>query len=496
MKRALEIMPGALSWATLIGLLFLSWKFPFVVAVFIVLYDLFWLLKTIYLFIHLRISFVKMRKNQKINWFQKIKEHRKEWEEIYHLVVFPMYKESHNVVRKSVLNILETNYPKEKILLVLALEERGGEGDQETARKIQNEFGGNFRRLLITTHPSNIQGEMPGKGSNETWAVRQAIKEIIDPLHIPYAKVMTSVFDIDTRPEKEYFGILSYNFLTVEDPQHASYQPVPLFTNNVREVPVFARLIGFSSSFWQFMQQGRPEQLVTFSSHSMPLKALIEVGFWNTDIVSEDSRIFFQCYNHYNGKWKTVPLFYPVAMDSVTGGGVFDALKNLYKQQRRWAWGIENVPFVFSRFWKNKQLPLKDKLFWSYSLIDGFHSWATSSFIIFFFGFLPNVLGGADFHTTVLSYNLPQITGIIINLSTFGIITSAFLSIILLEPQLREEKRKWYYIILYFVQWALIPVTFIFFSSIPALESQTRMMLSGKFRLGFWRTPKATSKEK
>jgi len=494
MIRILEIMPGALSWATLLGLLFLSWKSPFVVAIFIVLYDLFWLLKTLYLFIHLRISFLAMRRNMKTNWLHKLRGLGTEWEDVFHLVVFPMSKEPYSVVRESVRNIVSANYPAEKILLVLALEDRGGKADQETARMVQKEFGGRARRFFITTHPANIPGEMIGKGSNETWAVRQAIKEVIDPLGIPYARVIVSVFDIDTRPEKEYFGILTYRFLTVDDPQHASYQPIPLFMNNIREVPVFARLIGFSSSFWQFMQQGRPEQLVTFSSHSMPLKALIEVGFWDTDIVSEDSRIFFQCYNHYNGEWKTVPLLYPISMDSVSGSGVFDSLRNLYKQQRRWAWGIENVPYVFMNFWKNRQLPFKKKLFWSYALIDGFHSWATSSFIIFLFGFLPNVLGGSDFHTTILSYNLPQITGLIINLSTFGIITSAFLSIILLEPQLKLEKRKWYYYILYFAQWALIPVTFIFFSALPALESQTRMMLSGRFRLGFWRTPKVISK--
>ncbi len=494
MIRALEIMPGALSWITLIGLLVLSWKLPFVVAVFIVLYDLFWLLKTLYLFLHLRASFVTMRKNEKVNWFQKIEELGEEWKGVYHLVVLPMYKESYEVVRETVKNIVETNYDKEKIFLVLGLEERGGEEDQKTAKRIQEEFGGNIRRFLITTHPKDILGELPGKGSNETWAVRQAIENVIDPMGVPYARVLVSVFDIDTRPQKEYFGILTYHFLTVQDPEHASYQPIPLFTNNIRKVPVFARLIGFSSSFWQFMQQGRPEQLVTFSSHSMPLKALVEVGFWNTDIVSEDSRIFFQCYNHYNGRWKTIPLLYPVRMDSVGGKNTIDSLRNLYKQQRRWAWGIENVPFVFSNFWKNKNLSTRKKIFWSYTLIDGFLSWATSSFIIFFFGFLPNVLGGTDFHATVLSYNLPQITGLIINLSTFGIITSAFLSVMLLKPQLGEERYKKYYILVYFAQWILIPVTFIFFSSLPALESQTRMMLSGKFRLGFWRTPKTLEK--
>jgi hypothetical protein len=241
------------------------------------------------------------------------------------------------------------------------------------------------------------------------------------------------------------------------------------------------------------MQQARPEQLVTFSSHSMPLKALIEVGYWHTNIVSEDSRIFFQCLEHFDGDWRVVPLLYPIYMDAVSGSTTWEAVKNLYKQQRRWAWGIENVSYVFRMFMKNKVLPLRKKLFWGATLIDGFHSWATSSFIIFFFGVLPNVLGDVAFRSTVASYNLPKLSGIIVNLSVFGIVTSAVLSIMLLPPKRETKMPRFGEYAYYLAQWFLIPVTFILFSAIPALEAQTRMMLGGKYKLGFWVTPKKTT---
>lgn len=495
MNRFLEMLIGILSWGTLLGLLFLSWKVPFAVAIFIVLYDLFWFLKTVYLFFHLRYSFSKMKKNIETNWLEVLNNKSYKWKHLYHLIVLPMYKEPYEVVSESIRALSKTNYPKEKLFILLATEERGGEESRRVATRVKEEFGDLFKGFLVTIHPKDLPGEIPGKGSNDTYAVRRAIPEMIEPTGVSVDDVIVSVFDVDTRPGPEYFGILTFSYCTAQYPTRSSYQPIPVFTNNIYKVPIVARLIGFSSTFWQLMQQARPEQLVTFSSHSMPLKALQELGFWDTDIVSEDSRIFFQCLNHFEGDWRAVPLLYPVYMDLVEGDTTFLSLKNLYKQQRRWAWGIENIPYVLRNFWKNKKLSLKDKLFWTFNLFDGFHSWATSSFVIFLFGFLPNVFGGVLFHQTVTSYNLPKITGFIINLSMFGIITSAFLSVRLL-PVKDGIRHKWYEVIYYLFQWMLIPVTFIFFSAIPALESQTRMMLGGKFKLGFWVTPKTGIKKK
>ena len=292
------------------------------------------------------------------------------------------------------------NYPLERLFVVLASEERGGLGDAATAAAVQTEFGSEFGGFLTTVHPGEIPGELPGKGSNETWAARTAVRELIDARGIPHDTVLVSVFDMDTRVAPEYFGILTFRFLTAPHPLRSSYQPTPVFSNNFHAVPVFARLIGLSATFWQLMQQGRPEQLVTFSSHSMPLPALVAVGYWDTTIVSEDSRIFFQCLLRYRGDWRSVPLIYPVYMDAVAGHSFFGAMRNLYKQQRRWAWGVENFPYLIEAFHRTPGIPVRVRWFWLWRTFDGFYSWATSSFVIFLFGVLPNVLGGDLFLPT------------------------------------------------------------------------------------------------
>lgn len=489
MIRFWEIMPGALAWFTLIGLTLLSWRAPVVVVVFILLYDLYWLLKLIYLFSHLRSSFAKMKANLKIDWLMKLKKDNPEnWEKIRHLVILPAYRENYEIIRQAFLSLAEANYPKEKILTVLAIEERGGEVDAESALKIEKEFNGAFKGLLITRHPADLPNELAGKGSNQAWAAKEALSKLIDPSGVSYGDVLVSVLDIDTRVGPDYFGILTHKFLNSSYPTRSSYQPIPLFINNIHETPFFARLVGFSSSFWQLMQESRPEQLVTFSSHSMPLKALVDVGFWETDIVSEDSRIFFQCLAHYKGDWRVEPLLYPVHMDAVIGETFFAALKNLYKQQRRWAWGAENLARAAKDFSKDKAFPAKIARFWKWTLFDGIYSWSTSSFIIFLFGWFPNLLGDQAFRTSVLSYNLPRLTGWILNLSSIGVIASAFLSIIVLYTRLKGFKR--WRMVWYLLEWILTPLVFIIFSAFPALDAQTRLMLGGRFRLGYWRTPK------
>ncbi|MDP3015320.1 MAG: glycosyltransferase family 2 protein [bacterium] len=516
--RFYEIIPGSLAWTTIILIFLLSWLAPALTAIFIILFDIYWLLKTIYLSFHLRATFSKMRENLKIDWLEKLKKchcERSEaisitkgllrrsaprndsiasgnsgrnWSNVYHLIILPMYKEPYEVVKESFESLIKTNYPKDKFIVVLATEEQGGEPAQETAKKIQQEFGNKFFKFLIATHPANIANELPGKGSNQAWATKEVKRLIIDPLKIPYENILTSVFDIDTQVLPDYFSRLTYVFLTCENPQRSSFQPIPFFTNNIFQAPALGRVIAFSCTFWQMMQQSRPERLTTFSSHSMPFKALVEIGFWNTDIVSEDSRIFWQCYFHYNADWRVEPLFYPVSMDANVTPKFWQTMLNLYKQQRRWGWGCENIPYMLDGFRKNKKISFRKKIHWAFNAIEGFHSWATNALIIFALGWLPLMLGGADFNFTLLSYSLPQITHWIMTLAMFGIITSAILSVILLPPKPDWFKKRHYFF--YFLQWALMPITLIIFGAFPGLEAQTRLMLGGKFRLGFWVTPK------
>lgn len=489
--RFLEILPGFLSWSSLFTFIFLSWLAPIMVAIFIIVFDIYWLMRVAYLSCHQIACFFQMKKNLKINWINQLNNLTtfnlkiKSWQEIYHLIILPMANEDLEIVKSSFRALEDCEYPKEKMMVVLATEERAGEKAQKIAREIEREFGKNFFKFLVTIHPQNIKGEVRGRGSNVAWAIKKVKESILNQISIPPERIIVSIFDIDTKPLPQYFAILSYHYLRAKKPLNSSYQPIPVYNNNIWEAPVFSRIVATANTFWQMMQQERKEQLVTYSSHSVPLKTLLEVGY-PANVVSDDSRIFWKAYLFYDGDYRVIPLYYPVSMDAVLAKNFFQTIFNQYKQQKRWAWGVENIPYLLFAFLKNKKIPFFEKVRHSFIILEGFWSWATAALLIFFLGWLPLFLGGERFNVTLLSYNLPRLTSTLMAVAMHGMVVSALISFLLLPPRPKNySKLKSLSIVL---QWLLLPLTLIFFGSIPALDAQIRLM-RGK-PLEFWVTEK------
>jgi len=483
--RLFEIFPGVLSWGVLFLVVLLSWWKPFWVAIFIIIFVVFWFFRTIYFSLHLWSGYKKMAEQEKINWLKKLKE-LKNWENIYHLIVIPMYEEPLEIVRGTLKSLENTDYPKNKMIVVLACEEKAEDKVFKTVQEIEKNFGPKFLKFLVTWHPQNLPGEISGKGSNETWAAKKAKEKIIDPLAIPYENIIFSSFDADTCVLPRYFSCLTYCFLTSEKPTRTSFQPIPLFTNNIWQASVISRVFSFSSSFWHTMNQERPEKLVTFSSHSMSFKALNDVGFKQTNVVSDDSRIFWQCFLKYNGDYTVLPMYYPVSMDANVAKNFLRTLINIYKQQRRWAYGVGDIPYFLFGFLKNKKISLMKKISLAMELIEGHFSWATASIMIFLLGWLPLVVGGSEFSQTIISYNLPKVISRVMTLAMIGLVSSVYLSFILLPPRPPEYGRFKYLVFAF--SWLFFPIMMIFFGSLPALDAQTRWLL-GRY-MGFWPTEK------
>ena len=210
------------------------------------------------------------------------------------------------------------------------------------------------------------------------------------------------------------------------------------------------------------------------------------MDFWQTNVVSEDAGVFWKAFLFYGGDYQIIPIHYPVSMDSCVGGSTWQTIVNQYKQQRRWAWGSEGIPYLLFGFLKNKTISFHKKFNYSFLMIESFWAWGTNALLLLFLGWLPLWLGGLDFNNTLLSYNLPQAVQGLMTIALSGILVCVFVATLLLRfnPRAPAKRRN----LLMIFQWIFLPFSLIIFGSIPAIEAQTRLML-GKY-MGFWVTEK------
>ncbi len=360
LQRFFETLPGLASWTLILGLVALSIWAPLVAAIAVFVFMLAWVLRLFYLTIFLLLSYVRLSIEKDTDWLGRIRGmdrfeaylaetrkvryekdwykrlshwmHRKDIErlkksrsipprssEIFHLVVIPVAKESPSVVAANVLSVVQNKDFARQTIIALAVEARAQQSVREGMTRIADEYRARFMEFLVVEHPDGLPGEARVKGANTSYAARAAAK-YFEERKIPFENVIVSCFDADTVVGPDYFACLTYCFMNCPDRHRASFQPVPVFHNNIWEVPGFARVIETGSSFFQLIETTDPERLVTFSSHSMSFKALVDVGYWSTDMISEDSGIFWKSYLHFDGRYQVVPMPMTLSMDIVDGG--------------------------------------------------------------------------------------------------------------------------------------------------------------------------------
>jgi len=478
LKRILEIIPGGLSWCIIVSLILLSFLHPVSSAVIIISFDFYWIIRTLYLTTLLVMAHSRLFRQKNEDWLGRCEGLSLDlgFSDLYQVVIFPVYNEDLDVLRPSLLALSGSHYPKDKIIVVMAFEKRNVHAS-ERALILEEEFSGKFGVYLSTFHPDGLPGESRTKGANATWAAK-AVRKFLDTQGIAYEQVVISCFDSDTCVDKEYFGCLSYHFLTSPKRDQASYQPMPVYNNNIWQAPSFARLVEISSSFCQMIESMRLEKFVTFSSHSMSFKTLVQIDYWPTNMISDDSVIYWKSYLYYNGDYRVIPLYVTVSLDVAYSSNIWRTMVVQYKQKRRWAWGVENFPFVVEGFIKNKNISLLNKLRRSFQLLESHVTWAVWAVILVIVGPLPILFGGTFFSQTAIAYNLPKITGLLFKFTLLTSLTWIFLSWTILPP--RPKGISWFKYVWLVLEWIFVPFIILIIGSLPAIDAQTRLML-GKY---------------
>lgn len=516
-QRLLEIVPGATSWSILIGMLILGLLFPQTAAALVIAFNLYWLLRLAHSTIFLILSYAILRAEDSSNWHNRLAHlnpdaepehplsrrlHRERWralraagqlplnpDDIHHVVIIPIARETRAVVEPGLRSLAEQDFLTNRILVILAVEARAPAKARHDAEDLAHQFRSRFLDVEVALHPDNVPGEGRVKGANARFAGRRAA-ELLRARGIPFDCVTASCFDADTVVPTHYFSCLTYHYCMTPNRTRASFQPIPVYHNNIWQAPSFARVLEAGSSFFQLIEATNPDTLVTFSSHSMSFHALVEVDYWPVDMISDDSAIFWKAYLHYDGDYRVVPMYTTLSMDVVSAQGWVKTLRGLYKQKRRWAWGVENFPLLVRGFFHSKQIPLREKITHSFKMLEANIAWATWGFMLTVFNWLPALFAGREFSSSVMYFTAPRISGIIFNIAGLALVITIVLSLLLLPRP--PSRRPLLVRIRHAGEWLLVPLITLIFGAIPALDAQTRLMLG--LRMEFWVAGKGKDK--
>lgn len=471
--RLFEILPGALSWFFLIGPIITAFWFPRVSAIFITIYVLLWFLRALKSSIFLIFSYYKSKRYEKIDWNHLLQSQVSA--DILHVVIIPTYKEEKEVLESSIDAIRHVDFPLERIILVLATEERDRLRAEANTAYLKARFGKTFGEFYHFMHPANIPGELPAKGANISYAGKQ-IAKILKDRGVDFSRVIVTTLDADNRPHPNYFSNLTYHYVTTPDREKRSFQPLAYFYNNIWEVPFANRLIALTNSFWYLSESGESHHLFNASVYAQSLKTLVTMDFWSKQTIVEDLHQFWRTYFHFKGNHEVIPLFTPVYQDALQSRTYFTSLLGQYKQLRRWAWGASEIPYVIFKMWRGRRdLPLfktfSRLIYLSYLQI----MWATAPIIILLNKFIPTVLN-QKFAKSLFIYNLGQVldmlfTGMLIAIVIF--IWTSFFTV----PKPVGGWNFWR-VTSSLLQWILLPFVTIIYGAIPALDAQTRLMFN------------------
>lgn len=496
--RLFEVLPGALTWTMLALPFVLSIINVTAASIFILAYLLIYIIRALAIGITTLRGYRTMKRYERTDWPQLNREleagrvsdsgaKRPKWHydnlkqaqvqplmvkpsDVIHAVILATYKESREVLEPTIKSLLDSAYDPQKVIFILAYEERGGLATEKLAGELIDLYGPEFMYAAAIKHPKDIQDEIIGKGGNVTYAGRR-LKEYLEAANIDPIDVIVTTLDSDNRPHRYYFSVLTYAYCICPDPVRASFQPVAMYTNNIWDVPAPMRVIAAGNSFFNIALALRPHILRNFSSHAQGMQSLIETDFWSVRTIVEDGHQFWRSYFRFDGNYRVYPLYLPVYQDAVLAETLKGTLKAQFIQLRRWTWGASDVAYFADKgfFHKNK-VPKLDLWAKFLRLTEGHVTWAVGPLLSAGSGFIPAMFNSQSFAAN----ELPVIVSRVQDVALAGIIISVFILMKTLPPRpLRYKRHRTVWMLL---QWIYLPVVTVVYNAFAALYSQTRLM--------------------
>jgi len=199
-----------------------------------------------------------------------------------------------------------------------------------------------------------------------------------------------------------------------------------------------------------------------------------KIGYWDTDVIPEDYRMFFKAFYATRGKTEVEPIFLPTFCDAAESKGTWKTFKNQYEQIKRWAWGVSDDSYTIYKWLTVPNMPFWEKTVRVGYVFKDHVLWPVNWFAITLGANIPPLLN-KDFNRTILGKTLPQVSSGILTLALV-----ALLVIIFVDWQQKPKAPKetaWWRKALSPFEFVLLPVAGFFFTALPGLTAHTRLML-------------------
>jgi len=473
-QRALEILPGFVSWNLILFPIWGAFVIPMGVAYFVLLFDVFWLYKSTTLAFFALLSHFRIEASKKMDWLGELKFFP-DWENVHHLVVVCTYKEPIHILERTLQSLTDQTLPKNQISIVLGFESRE-DGWEEKAEELKRKFHGKFGHFLISEH-TLVPGETAGKHSNARACVLLAKKELVDTKKIDINYSVVSSCDADHVYHPNYFANLSYNFLDSPHRYERFWQPAIVFYNNFWRLPALSRVSNTFGTIWNIAQLTRTDRLINQQNYSLSFRLLDKIGYWDPDVIPEDWHMFFKAFFATDGRVEVEPIFLPLSADAAESVTFLKTTKNQYEQFKRWAWGVSDDPYVIKNYFRAKNIPFWNKTLRMIRLVEDHFLWPVNWFIITLGINIPTLVN-KNFAKTAIGFNLPKTSSLILTICLVFLAIILWVDLRQRPPRPKDVPRIRSLLIP--LEFILMPLAGFIFGALPGLDAHTRLML-GKY---------------
>ena len=492
LKRTLETVPALIAITVISSLVWGPLFVPVPFAIAVLSFHAYWLWRAQMTGIHAFKGFLLLRRHKKIDWRERYDKHvaggqaALGWDDVRHIVVIPNYTESAEKLRLCLNSLAEGEVP-DKIIAVLAMEEREGAEGRRRAELLMAEYSGRLGGIFAAYHPWGVPGEVAGKASNENWAARRAKEIVVDRWGHDIESITITSCDADTVFDPKYFSCLTYHFTTNPERYRRFWQGPIMYYNNIWNVPAPLRLPHAIAGLNHLGRLSRTLLRNVFpqSTYSLSLRMAHEVDYWDPDIIPEDWHMFLKCYYNLGGMVDVDTMYTPIYMDGIRSRTYARTFVSYFEQARRHAWGCSDIPYAVQHVIDHPEIPMGARLRRLWALCESHFLWSTQWFLVTLGRVVPFLL--VSLGVTDLPAWFPGISHWLL-----APCAGTLLLIVTLDTMMRPKRPasfRWWHFPFQYVQWFGMAVITFFSSALPALDAQVRLAL-GK-RLEYKVTEKA-----